>query len=114
VILWLWACENRPPSLLALNGRPPMDESVRQGIVALQAPMAPGETVELEVFAEDPEGDVFEVWFPGVAGVVDFLPEARRGQWTAPIDRIPVSLELLLRDPDDPLASHLYLIVLEE
>lgn len=72
-----------------------------------------GEVVPLEVRAADPDGDPFEVWFPGAAGVIGFEPTARRGAWTAPTDDVPISLELLLRDPREPAASRLYLVSLD-
>jgi hypothetical protein len=119
IALWWLGCGgvpfvNEPPIVDRFNGVGVMQtfEWRHTGLLAL--PEIEGAVLELTVDAHDPEGDAFEIWFPGASGTIDFDPHEDHGSWVlptpddqgraAPRDR----LHLVLYDPLHPDSSTLY------
>ncbi len=119
MIVWLWlGCAgvplmNQPPILDRVNDTEHLHNwDAQTGYLMIPAPE--GEVVDLTITAHDPEGDPFEIWFPGAAGTIDFDPAARSGTWTLPTAdaegrlQWSHSVDILLFDPEHPEVSSLF------
>jgi hypothetical protein len=114
---------NQAPVLISVNGRDPAMAAGWQVSNAyratVQLPTPAGDVLELDVVAEDPEGDVFEVWFPANLGTIEFDPHGTHGRWILPgpdpEGRMPPlsPLYLVLREPDDATTSTWYEITFD-
>lgn len=122
--LFLVACQvpmlDEPPYLVSINGvdagggRHGRQANTHQS-VPVSLPPIEGDVLELDVVAEDLEGDPFEIWFPTNFGTIAFDPHGTHGRWILPgrdpRGRMPpLSLNLVLRQPDNPEAATWYLI----
>lgn len=115
---------NEPPYLVSVNGvgaggGPNGRQANTMQYVPVSLPPPSSDVLELVVVAEDPEGDPFEIWFPVSVGTVDFDPSGTTGRWVLPGPDLlgrepPLSLNLVLREPDRPDAATWYVLTFED
>ena len=94
---------NRNPELHSFNG---VEPRTLFGFTFLDEPFffEPGETVELQIDASDPDGDDLQIWFVYQPPGLCFDPDGTEGVWEVPEDfkEESVGMTLLISDDSDP------------
>lgn len=94
---------NRNPELHSFNG---IEPRTLFGFVFIDEIFffEPGETVELQVDASDPDGDELQIWFVYQPPGLCFDPDGTTGIWEVPEDfeEESVNMTLLIADDADP------------